>query len=142
MAADPWLSTGPDGITYLAVSLDNNDVPHPTGPPFLPFRSRLQVNRSTDRGPSWSSPAVVVEGVARLHDKPSLIADPRRPGRAYIVWTEFLTPLGPPAEGISFSRTTDGGTSWSPPLHLDFPVAPGHAAGSARPRAPRRALLA
>jgi hypothetical protein len=126
LAADPWLSTGPDGTTYLAgISLDLNDSPHPSGPPFLPFRSRLQVNRSTDGGRSWSPPAVVVGGDGRLHDKPSLVADPRRAGHAYIVWTEFLTPLGPPAEGISFSRTTDGGETWSAPLHLDFPMPDG-----------------
>jgi hypothetical protein len=126
LAADPWLSTGPDGTTYLAgISLDLNDSPHPVGPPFLPFRSRLQVNRSTDGGRSWSPPAVVVGGEGRLHDKPALVADPRRPRHAYVVWTEFLTPLGPPAEGISFSRTTDGGRTWSAPLHLDFPMPPG-----------------
>ena len=126
LAADPWLSTGPDGTTYLVgLSLDLNDVPHPSGPPFLPFRSRLQVNRSTDGGRTWSAPSIVVAGEGRLHDKPSLLADPNRPGHAYVVWTEFLTPLGPPAEGISFSRTTDGGRTWSTPQHLDFPAAPG-----------------
>jgi hypothetical protein len=126
LAADPWLSTGPDGITYLAgIALDLNDSPRPTGPPFLPFRSRLQVNRSLNGGRSWSPPAVVVGGEGRLHDKPSLVADPKKAGHAYIVWTEFLTPLGPPAEGISFSRTTDGGNTWSVPLHLDFPMPTG-----------------
>lgn len=126
LAADPWLSAGPDSTTYLAgISLDLNDAPHPSGPPFLPFRSRLQVNRSSDGGRSWSPPAVVVAGEGRLHDKPSLVADPGRAGHAYVVWTEFLTPLGPPAEGISFSRTTDGGKTWSPPLHLDFPMPAG-----------------
>jgi hypothetical protein len=126
LAADPWLSTGPDGTTYLAgISLDINDSPHPSGPPYLPFRSRIQVNRSSDGGRTWSEPALVVAGEGRLHDKPSIVADPRRPGHAYVVWTEFLTPLGPPAEGISFSRTTDGGATWSPPLHLDFPMPAG-----------------
>ena len=126
LAADPWLSTGPDGAVYLAgISLDVNDVPREAGPPYLPFRSRLQVNVSRNGGRSWSAPAEVVGGEGRLHDKPALVADPRRAGYAYVVWTEFLTPLGPPAEGISFSRTTDGGRSWSAPLHLDFPVIPG-----------------
>lgn len=126
LAADPWLSTGPDGITYLAgISLDLNDTPHAAGPPFLPFRTRLQVNRSSDGGRTWSAPVVVVGGEGRLHDKPSLTADPRRAGHAYVVWTEFLTPLGPPAEGISFSRTTDGGRTWSAPQHLDIPMPAG-----------------
>ncbi|MDQ3871777.1 MAG: glycoside hydrolase [Chloroflexota bacterium] len=126
LAADPWLSTGPEGTTYLAgISLDINDAPRPSGPPFLPFRERLQVNRSTNGGRTWSAPAVIVGGEGRLHDKPSITADPGRAGHAYVVWTEYLTPLGPPPEGISFSRTTDGGQTWSPPMHLNFPTPPG-----------------
>jgi hypothetical protein len=121
LAADPWLSIGPDGTTYLAgISLDITDTV-----PRLPFRSRLQVNRSTDNGSSWSEPAVIIAGTGRLHDKPSLTADPRNAGRAYVVWTEFLTPLGPPADGIYFSQTADGGQIWSVPLRLDFPMLPG-----------------
>ena len=134
LAADPWLSTGRDGTTYLAgISLDVNDVANAAGPAYLPFRSRLQVNVSRDGGRTWSAPAEVVGGEGRLHDKPALVADPRRAGNAYIVWTEFLTPLGPPAEGISFSRTTDGGRTWSAPLHLDFPVIPGSTPQGALP---------
>jgi hypothetical protein len=126
VAADAWLSTGPDGTTYLSgIALDLNDVPNAVGPPFLPFRSRLQVSRSVDGGRTWSPPSIVVAGVGRLHDKPSVVADPQRPGYAYVAWTEFLTPLGPPAEGISFSRTTDHGATWSAPQHLDFPALPG-----------------
>jgi hypothetical protein len=121
LAADPWLSPGPDGTTYLAgISLDI-----PETAPFLPFRSRLQVSRSTDGGRSWSEPAAVVAGTGRLHDKPSLVADPRISGRAYIVWTEWLTPTGPPADGIHFSRTVDGGRTWSPPARLNFPMPQG-----------------
>jgi hypothetical protein len=121
LAADPWLSIGPDGTTYLAgISLDITD-----SAPRLPFRSKIQVNRSTDNGRSWSEPAVIVAGTGRLHDKPALVADPRRAGRAYIVWTEFLTPLGPPADGIYFSQTADGGETWSVPGRLDFPMPTG-----------------
>ncbi len=121
IAADPWLSIGPDGAVYLAgISLDLRE-----SSPRLPFRSRLQVSRSDDRGASWSEPAAVVAGTGRLHDKPALVADPARPGHAYIVWTEFLTPLGPPADGIHFSRTSDGGATWSPSQRLDFPMPQG-----------------
>jgi hypothetical protein len=66
-----------------------------------------------------------VGGEGRLHGKPSITADPGRAGHAYVVWSEYLTPLGPPPEGISFSRTTDGGETWSPPMHLNFPTPPG-----------------
>lgn len=121
LAADPWLSIGPDGTAYLAgISLDLSE-----STPRLPFRTRLQVSRSKDGGASWSQPAVIAEGRGRLHDKPALVADARRPGHAYVVWTEFLTALGPPADGIHFSRTTDGGLTWSTGQRLNFPMPQG-----------------
>lgn len=121
LAADPWLSFGPDGTAYLAgISLDVSE-----SVPRLPFRSRIQVNRSTDGGRTWSEPSVIVAGTGRLHDKPSMTAHPRRAGSGYVVWTEFLTPLGPPADGIYFSRTTDGALTWSQPSRVDFPMPSG-----------------
>lgn len=121
LAADPWLSTGPDGTVWLAgISLDLRE-----SSPRLPYRTRLQVSTSPDGGLSWSAPSVVVAGTGRLHDKPSLVADPRRPGHAHVVWTEFLTALGPPADGIHLASTTDGGRTWSEPRRLPFPVPSG-----------------
>jgi hypothetical protein len=121
LAADPWLSIGPDESVYLAgISLDLSE-----STPRLPFRSKIQVNRSSDGGRTWSDPSVIIAGAGRLHDKPSITADPRRAGRAYVVWTEFVTPLGPPADGIYFARTTDGARTWSEPARIDFPMAPG-----------------
>jgi hypothetical protein len=121
LAADPWLSIGPDGTAYLSgISLDLSD-----STPRLPVRSRIQVNRSNDGGRTWSEPSVIIAGTGRLHDKPSITADPHVAGQAYAVWTEFLTPLGPPADGIYFSRTTDAARTWSQPMRIDFPQPPG-----------------
>jgi hypothetical protein len=118
LAADPWVSFGPDGTAYLAgISLDLSD-----SVPRLPFRSRIQVNRSSDGGRTWSEPSVIIAGTGRLHDKPSMTADPGRAGWGYVVWTEFLTPLGPPADGIYFSRTMDGARTWSQPSRIGFPM--------------------
>jgi hypothetical protein len=59
-----------------------------------------------DGGASWSSPALLDAGGHGFNDKPSITADPTRPGTAYAVWT---------LEGAAFmSRTRDAGASWSP----------------------------
>jgi hypothetical protein len=95
--SDPWLSVGGDGTAYLAS---------------LPGRRRgrletsVVVNRSSDGGRTWSAP-VTVSADRRGNDKETLTAHPRRPGVAYIVWTKAAT-------GAMFSRTTDGGATWSP----------------------------
>ena len=97
--SDPWLSVGGDGTAYLAS---------------LPGRRRrgrletsLVVNRSSDGGRTWSEP-VTVSADRRGNDKETLTAHPRRLGVAYVVWTRDAT-------GAMFSRTTDGGATWSPP---------------------------
>jgi hypothetical protein len=95
--SDPWLSVGGDGTAYLAS---------------LPGRRRgrletsVVVNRSTDGGRTWSEP-VTVSADRRGNDKETLTAHPRRAGVAYVVWTRDVT-------GAMFSRTTDGGATWSP----------------------------
>ena len=51
-------------------------------------------------------------------------AVPRSPGRADMAWANFPPPqtFPPPwANTVSFSRTTDGGITWSPPVLVDQP---------------------
>jgi hypothetical protein len=57
-----------------------------------------------------------------FHDKELMVADSRstspKKGRVYVTWTRFQT-VPPPLGGISpivFSQSTDGGTTWSPPV--------------------------
>src|SRR5262249_52384225 len=51
--------------------------------------------------------------------KPSLTADPRRPGTAYVVWSDYLR-SGPPGTESDelLSITHDGGRSWSAPTTI------------------------
>jgi hypothetical protein len=121
LAADPWLSWGPDGRVYLAgFSLDLPDERIPT-----PIRTRLQVHTSDDGGASWSLPAEVAGGVVALHDKPAVTAHPQRPGTAYLVWTEQTSAFGPASTGIQLSTTSDGGAHWSQPVTVLPPMPPG-----------------
>lgn len=121
IAADPWLSIGPDGRAYLAgFSLD---LPDPSLP--VPYRTQFQVNTSTNGGRSWSQPSIVAGGYVASHDQPSITADPAKPGTAYVVWQEFVQALSPVSLDLRFSRTLDGGKSWSTPRSTIIPPPPG-----------------
>jgi len=109
LGVDPWASIGSDGTAYISgFSLDLPDATVPA-----PVRSRLQVSTSRDLGRHWSQPHVITDDAVVLNDKPAVTADPRRAGRAYLVWTRQSTAFGPLSTGISFTRTEDGGATWS-----------------------------
>ena len=112
-ASDPWVSIGPDGTAYFAS---------------LSTLAAIQVSASADGGLTWHDPATVIAEADRLHanDKPTVSADPYRPGRAYLVWTRdaFPSDIANPAAFANaraavrahpyFSSTDDGGATWSP----------------------------
>ena len=108
-ASDPWLSIGPDGVAYLAT---------------LQVRGRRQattrvlVSRSPDGGTTWAPP-VVVGDLGGFEDKEMVAADPTRPGTAYAVWAHVER--GRPSAAM-FSRTVDGGLTWSPPQPIYRPA--------------------
>ena len=87
----------PNPTTYKAV-----DAPLPAGPPYLPFRSRLQVNRSTDGGRTWR------RSVPPQHNA-SL--DP-------YIWLDektgslFASDIDPPVTCTPISRSDDDGKTW------------------------------
>ena len=71
---------------------------------------------STTGGRTWSSPiAVIRENAAGVNDeRPAVSADPTRGHTAYLVWDRHQSAPAPKAAGaVFFSRTTDGGKSWS-----------------------------
>ena len=96
-ASDPWASAGPDGRIYVSTL---SDV--------------VSVMTSTGWGSSWSKPTVL-HG-SGLSDKPSVTADPRRAGTAYVVWSDYreTTPPGTESDEL-FSITDDAGRTWSAP---------------------------
>jgi hypothetical protein len=97
-ASDPWASVGPDGRIYASTL---SDV--------------VSVTTSTDWGRTWSSP-VSLRGQYGLTDKETITADPRKPGWAYLTWSDYLqtSPPGSTSDEV-FSVTHDGGRSWSTP---------------------------
>ncbi len=106
MASDPWVDFGADGTAYFAAlgfNKSNADTAE-------------LVSVSTTNGRTWGSPVPVIrENVADLSDeRPAVSADPTRPHTAYLVWDRHRSaPASKAAGAVYFSRTTDGGKSWS-----------------------------
>lgn len=70
---------------------------------------------SRNGGRSWSAPALLGAGDA-VSDKPTVVADPRRPGVAYEIWRNqaFGLPVGDRgATRLYFASTRDWGESWT-----------------------------
>jgi hypothetical protein len=136
-AADPWLSFAPDGKLLLGSGIAN--LPQLPGPTYHP-EPRQVVSRSGDGGLSWSLPATVQFAAGVYSDRSTVTADPFRPGRAYDVWD---VRTGDTSTGSAwFSRSSDGGRTWSPERLLYDPgkqeVAP---LSNAIAVLPRRVLL-
>jgi BNR repeat-like domain len=117
---DPWVDFGPSNRVY-AFSLGFDD----TGPD-----NGLFVSTSTDGGLTWGAPVPVIidRQFQFFNDKNALTADdwgssPNR-GNVYLAWDRLIEdPLGQPFVGTytgpaMFSRSTDGGATFSPPQVL------------------------
>ena len=110
-ASDPWVSAGPRRTIYFAGAsgfVQNN-------PPAVEFLA----SASHNGGRTWSSPAAVAGPKPRL-DKEAITANPTRVGHAYMVWVNRDMPTKVPSRSyLRFSRTTNGGKSWSRPSLID-----------------------
>ena len=105
-ASDPWISVGPDGTAYF-LGIEVNLRGDLVNPP-----SAIVASRSHDGGRTWTRP-VTVSGF----EPGASAASPTRAGHAYAVWANwdhtfnFQFP-----SSVKFSRTTDGGATWSRPV--------------------------
>ena len=128
-ASDPVVSVGPDGRAY-AVSL--SFTPDDVSPNFT-TADAIASATSTDGGRSWQRLRVLDQDtngdVQGSLDKEWVVADPTHPGVAYVTWDHFTpNPDGSFHVPARFSRTTDGGRTWSAPLTIaGFPADEGAA---------------
>jgi hypothetical protein len=104
----PWVSIGPDGTVYAsAAGLNSTGL---TG---------VMAAVSTDGGDSWIRPRVVHTdsgGSNIFNEKASITADPNTAGTAYMVWSRFQFLSEPHLKvPVMFSKTTNGGSTWSAP---------------------------
>jgi hypothetical protein len=112
VAFDSWLSFAPNGDLYFSAEVGNRPVQQNS----QPSPNAILVEKSTDGGLTWSSPTTVIQSTDPhiFNDKPSITADPTTPGYAYVVWSQ-LSARGFSRGPAMFSRTTDGGQTWSTP---------------------------
>ncbi len=117
-ASDPWVSIGHDGTAYT-VSISFNDTNN---------NNAVAAATSTNGGQTWKNVRVIIadnEGTLQFfNDKESVTADPTKNGVAYVVWDRLELPNGNPDADLHtaafrgptmFSKTTDGGKTWSSP---------------------------
>jgi hypothetical protein len=85
-------------------------------------RNGIFIRRSVDGGQTWEPDAITVishestPGIP-FEDKPWIVADTSSPhsGNLYIGWTQFTLT----ASDLLFSRSADGGKTWSQPIKLN-----------------------
>jgi hypothetical protein len=116
-ATDPWVSISSSGIVHaVGLAVDATSA-----------RAAILATRSTDGGLTWEPAralAAEADGAVAL-DKPTLTADPTRPGMVYAVW-DRLTGVGAADPATStgpawLARSTDDGQTWEPPRVLHDP---------------------
>lgn len=126
-ASDPWVSIGPDGTAYSVGLLATNTSVAGAGN----NDTAVAAVSSTDGGKTWGNARLIksdqgtspfFEFTQFFNDKESVTADPVRAGTAYVVWDRTVSPSGSPDANLKarafrgpawFSKTTDGGASWS-----------------------------
>ena len=119
-ASDPWVTFAPNGDAYQISLSASADL----------LTSAILVSKSADGGNTWTEPTTLIRETTPFHfnDKESVTADPTNSNRVYAVWDRSRKP-GENVDfnalhsfafrgDIMFSRTTDGGATWSTPRDI------------------------
>ncbi len=101
---------GPDGVIYVAWLNFNQDS--------------IRINKSTNGGASFGTPSLVANissipsplpgGEFRTYSFPTMAVDPNN-GYVYVAWSDFRNGDA----DIYFTRSTNGGLSWSTPVRVN-----------------------
>jgi hypothetical protein len=119
-SSDPWVTFAPNGDAYFISLSASADL----------LTSAVLVSKSTDGGDTWSEPTTLISDTSafNFNDKESITADSTNASNVYAVWDRSRKPgenadfnalhsfafRGP----AMFSRTTDGGVTWSAPRNI------------------------
>jgi len=112
IGSDPWVSAGRDGTVYFSGLAAKLTAGRP--------ETAVVASHSRDGGRTWPA-AVTVAPRLVGNEQPSVTGSPARPGRAYLAFANFLPDVLPRTNSLEFSRTTDGGVTWSSPVLIDQP---------------------
>src|SRR6266571_1816160 len=119
-SSDPWVTFAPNGDAYFISLPASADL----------LTSAVLVSKSTDGGDTWSEPTTLISERSAFHfnDKESITADPKNASNVYAVWDRSRFPSeranfnalrSAAFRGAAmFSRTTDGGATWSAPRNI------------------------
>lgn len=121
-ATDPWVSFDRSGRAYqISLSIDSAEL----------GLSAVLASTSANGGASWSAPKTISrdEDPLNFNVKESITGDPTRASTAYATWIRGAFPSENPslsgqAHAFSyrgqpmFSRTADGGQTWSAPVPM------------------------
>jgi hypothetical protein len=106
------VAAGGDGTVYFSGLAADISTDPPT--------TAVVASRSRNGGRTWRRPTTVAAPL-QGNETDSVTASPTRAGHAYVAWANFIVPNLPRANTVEFSRTTDRGATWSPPVLVDQP---------------------
>jgi hypothetical protein len=109
--SDPWVSADGDGTIYFSGLAADLSTDPPT--------TAVVASHSGDGGRTWPSVATVAPPL-QGNETDAITGSPTLDGHAYTVWANFTFDF-PRTNTVEFSRTTDSGATWSPPVLIDQP---------------------
>jgi hypothetical protein len=100
------------------LQIDSRDVLYLAYPIMIGENSGIYVMKSSERGQNWSDPVIVYKNKRsdRMVDMPRLAVGPE--GTLHLIWVESNYPESFPPIGIRYTRSSDGGATWSEPISL------------------------
>src|SRR5436305_5957170 len=109
-ASRPWVPPARHGSVYFGGLAADLSTEPPT--------TAVVASHSSDGGRTWLAPATVASPL-QGNETDAITASPTLAGHAYIAWGNFIPTFPFAPSSIQFSRTTDGGATWSPPALID-----------------------